>query len=81
MTESSITSTSTQGSRRKSASSEEERLLTRDEACEMLRISKTKLYSYINSRELATVEFGSRRLIPLSAIRTLIEQHKTEALA
>lgn len=60
---------------------EESKLLTVAEACEMLRISKTKLYSYIHSRELATIEFGSRRLIPLSAIRALIEQHKTEALA
>ncbi|BCB84464.1 helix-turn-helix domain-containing protein [Phytohabitans suffuscus] len=49
-------------------------LLTVDEACRMLRISRPKLYEYINSRQLRTVRFGSRRLVPLPAIRALVDQ-------
>lgn len=54
-------------------------LLTVAEACELLRISKTKLYSYIHARQLATVRLGSRRLIPYSAIQAFVAQHTTEA--
>jgi excisionase family DNA binding protein len=58
-----------------------EELLTVAEACAELRISKWTLYQYIHSRQLATIKLRSRRLIPRSAIRTLIDNLTIEAIA
>ena len=49
-------------------------LLTIDEAAQTLRISKWKLYEYIHNRQLQTVKFGSRRLVPATALRALVDQ-------
>jgi excisionase family DNA binding protein len=56
-------------------------LLTVAEACAELRISKWTLYQYIHSRQLATVKLRSRRLIPRSAIRELVDNLTIEALS
>ncbi|WP_084477459.1 helix-turn-helix domain-containing protein [Actinokineospora enzanensis] len=56
-------------------------LLTVAEACDELRIKKSKLYMYLHSRQLASVKLGSRRLIPRSAIRALVEKLTIEAIA
>ena len=56
-------------------------LLTVAEACTELRVSKWTLYQYIRSRQLASVKLRSRRLIPRSAIRDLIERLKIEVVA
>jgi len=55
-------------------------LLTVAEACAELRVSKWTMYQYIRSRELATIKIRSRRLIPRSAIRELLEKLKIEAI-
>lgn len=56
-------------------------LLTVTEACAELRVSKWTLYQFIRSRQLASVKLRSRRLIPRSAIRELVERLKIEILA
>lgn len=40
-----------------------EQLLTLDEVCEYLRISRWSLYQLINDRRLNTVRIGTRRLV------------------
>jgi excisionase family DNA binding protein len=49
-------------------------LLTVDEACETLRISRWSLYSLIRRRQLRSVKIGSRRLIPAAAVQDLVDQ-------
>lgn len=56
-------------------------LLTVAEACAELRVSKWTLYQYIHSRQLASIKLRSRRLIPRSAIRALVEKLAIEATA
>lgn len=56
-------------------------LLTVAEACAELRVSKWTLYQYIHSRQLASIKLRSRRLIPRSAIRALVEKLTIEATA
>jgi excisionase family DNA binding protein len=56
-------------------------LLTIAEACAELRVSKWTLYQYIHSRQLASVKLRSRRLIPRSAIRVLVEKLTIEVVA
>lgn len=63
------------------ASDDSIELLTVAEACAELRVSKWTLYQYIHSRQLATIKLRSRRLIPRSAIRDLIERLKIEVVA
>jgi excisionase family DNA binding protein len=48
-------------------------LLTVAEACAELRISRWTLYRLIQTRRLATIKIGSRRLVPLIDLQTLIE--------
>ena len=57
------------------------RLLTIKEALEILRISKSKLYDYIHSNQLAIVKLGSRTLIPATALAALIQQLQQESIA
>jgi excisionase family DNA binding protein len=49
-------------------------VLTVQEACMTLRISKWSVYQLIRSRQLETIRIGRRRLIPVAAIQTLIRQ-------
>jgi excisionase family DNA binding protein len=49
-------------------------VLTVPEACAMLRISRWTLYELIRSRQLETVKIGSRRVIPVAAIRAFIDR-------
>jgi excisionase family DNA binding protein len=54
-------------------------LLTVAEACTRLRISRWMLYRLIHTRQLASIKLGRRRLIPQSAIGTLVERMLEEA--
>jgi excisionase family DNA binding protein len=55
------------------------RLLTVREAADMLRVNKTTLYThFIHTRRLTTILIGRRRLVPLSALRDLIESLRNE---
>ena len=50
------------------------RLLTLPEVAGMLRVNKTTLYThFIHTRRLTPIQIGRRRLVPLSAVRDLIE--------
>ncbi|MCX4742792.1 excisionase family DNA-binding protein [Streptomyces antibioticus] len=49
-------------------------LLTVREAYKRLRISKWKLYDLIRSNLLGSVQIGRRRLIPIEAIRSYVQQ-------
>ena len=51
------------------------------EACTALRISKWTLYQLIRSHQLATIKIGSRRVVPLAAIQTLIDRLRDEEAA
>lgn len=55
----------------KSSSTE---LLTVDEACKQLRISRWSFYRLVNQRELATIQIGRRRLVPKTAVTAFIER-------
>jgi excisionase family DNA binding protein len=49
-------------------------VLTINEACQQLRISRWSLYQLIQRRELATIQIGRRRLVPKTAITAFVEQ-------
>lgn len=49
-----------------------ERLLTVDEACRELRISRWTLYRLIRSHSVRSIKIGTRRLIPASALDDLV---------
>jgi excisionase family DNA binding protein len=53
-------------------------LLTVQEACRTLRISKWALYRLIRSRQLETIKIGRSRRVPAAAIHTFIEQQLRE---
>ncbi|GAA5158255.1 hypothetical protein GCM10023321_37800 [Pseudonocardia eucalypti] len=53
-------------------------LLTIDEACRHLRISRWLLYRLIQQRKLTTVQIGRRRLIPADAIARFINSQTDE---
>ncbi len=53
-------------------------VLTVSEACQRLRVSRWTLYRLIHERKIKTFKLGSRRLIPESAIWTLIDQLSDE---
>lgn len=59
--------------------SEASAMLTVNEACTHLRISKWSLYRLIQKKELKTIKIGSRRLIPMDAITQLITQLEAAA--
>ncbi|MFD8492269.1 helix-turn-helix domain-containing protein [Amycolatopsis sp. NPDC059657] len=54
-------------------------LLTITEVCAMLRISRWSVYQLINSRRLASVQIGRRRLVELSAIRAMLRAESETA--
>jgi excisionase family DNA binding protein len=49
-------------------------LLSVKEACRTLKISKWSLYRLIHTDQLRTIRIGRRRLVPGSAIQTLIQR-------
>jgi excisionase family DNA binding protein len=51
----------------------EGRLLTVHEACQHLRISRWMFYRLLQSRQLATIKIGRRRLVPHSAVDHFIQ--------
>jgi excisionase family DNA binding protein len=50
--------------------------LTINDACKALGIGRTSLYELINEGKLETVIIAGRRLVPVTAIRALIEEAK-----
>lgn len=56
-------------------------VLTIQEACSALRISKWMLYQLIRSRQLATIKIGSRRVVTLVAIQALLDRLRDEEAA
>jgi len=55
-------------------------LLTVPEACAQLHISRWMLYRLIHTRQLTTIKLGRRRLIPQTAVASLIERLARETL-
>jgi excisionase family DNA binding protein len=53
-------------------------MLTIQEACAALRVSKWTIYQLIRSRQLATIKIGSRRVVPLAAIQALLKRLQEE---
>lgn len=49
-------------------------LFTVPEACAQLRVSRWALYQLIRSGRLKTIRIGSRRLVPRTAVSTLIRE-------
>jgi len=56
-------------------------VLTIQEACAALRISKWMLYQLIRSRQLMTIKIGSRRVVPATAIQALLDRLQEEEVA
>jgi excisionase family DNA binding protein len=53
-------------------------VLTVNEACATLHISRWTLYKLIRERRLDTIKIGRRRLIPANEISALIERLRGE---
>jgi excisionase family DNA binding protein len=53
-------------------------VLTVDEACRALRVSKWSLYQLIRSGKLETVKIGSRRVVPVTALHVLVAKLRDE---
>lgn len=51
------------------------------EACKMLRISRWTLYKLIHERQIGTIKIGARRLIPITAVYSLIDRLQGEEAA
>lgn len=49
-------------------------LLTVQEACKILKCGPTRLYQFINSRQLVSFKMGRSRRIPRSAIDAFIKK-------
>lgn len=54
------------------------KLLTVEEALDLLRISRTTLHQLIRSGQLPAVKFGRRTLFRATAIEGLIESHESK---
>lgn len=52
-------------------------LYTLQEAADLLRISRTKLYELLDARELESVHIGRSRKIPADALRTYVDGLRT----
>jgi excisionase family DNA binding protein len=52
----------------------ERRALSVVEAAQAVGISRATVYRLVQQRRLATVKIGSRRLVPVSAIDSLLEK-------
>jgi excisionase family DNA binding protein len=57
---------------------EAEHVLTVQQACRRLQISKWSLYRQFQSGMLASVKIGRRRLIPVEEIEKFLERLKAE---
>jgi excisionase family DNA binding protein len=55
-----------------------ERLLTLNEVCEHLRISKWSVHQLINNRRLKTVRLGTRRLVAPEDFKDFLEALRAE---
>lgn len=53
-------------------SNEEQLLLSIDEACARLRISRPTIYGLFNSGQIATIHIGRARRVPVSALESFI---------
>jgi excisionase family DNA binding protein len=49
-------------------------LLTVDEACDMLRVSRWSFYRLVQTKQLRTFKLGSRRLVQRGDVQRLIAQ-------
>jgi excisionase family DNA binding protein len=49
----------------------EDRLLSIEEAASAMSLGRTSVYALIGSGRLRTIKVGRRRLVPVSAIRTV----------
>jgi len=58
-------------------SDEQHALLTVNEACHQLQLSRPTVYGLINSGELRSLRFGRARRIPMQAIDELIAARLT----
>ncbi|WP_442792361.1 helix-turn-helix domain-containing protein [Amycolatopsis sp. NBC_01307] len=54
-------------------------LLTVDEACRALRVSRWSLYRLIDSRRLSTIKIGARRLVPREELQRFIRDEQSGA--
>jgi excisionase family DNA binding protein len=63
----------------KSAAASSSAMLTVDEACQYLRISKWTLYRLIQGNKVKTIKIGSRRLIRRQSVLDFVEQLEQEA--
>ena len=52
-------------------------MLTVEEACQYLRISKWTLYRLIQTGTLKTIKIGSRRLVRQASLQAFIDQLET----
>jgi excisionase family DNA binding protein len=57
------------------------KLLTIPEACDVLRVSKWTVRRLIQSRQLATVKIRRRRLVPIAAVKELLDRLRAEESA
>ena len=48
-----------------------------DQALNLIQVSRSTLYSWINSGELASVKIGGRRFIPRRALEALFDTTET----
>jgi excisionase family DNA binding protein len=55
-------------------------VLTVDEACDVLRVSRWTLYRLIRSRQLLTIKIGRRRYVPRKAVYEMVERLSDEGL-
>lgn len=56
-------------------------LLTVPEVCAVLRVSKWTVQRLIQSRQLASVKIGRRRLVPITAVKNLLDQLRSQGAA
>jgi excisionase family DNA binding protein len=55
-------------------------VLTIEEACKALRVSKWSVYQLIRSGKLKTIKIGSRRVVPVAALHELVAKLRDEGV-
>jgi excisionase family DNA binding protein len=53
-------------------------VMTVDEACRALRVSRWSINQLIRTRKLATIKVGRRRLVPVTAIQKFVQAQSDE---